>query len=89
MPATAPYGGPSRVHCAGGAENTSRQGENAVLAICAAAPASAQPAPTLVQQVTSPDGFLTLSLFSANASDAVNVNHTYTWVVTNNSPTSP
>ena len=58
----------------------------AVLAICAAAPASAQTSPTLLQQHTSPDGLLTLSLLSANPSDAVNVNNTYTWVATNNSP---
>ena len=58
----------------------------AAAAICASMPADAQTGPTLVQQVTSPDGLLTLSLWSANASDAVNVNNTYTWVATNNSP---
>jgi len=60
----------------------------AALAICAAAPASAQTSPTLLQQNTSPDGLLALSLWSANASDAVNVNNTYTWIATNNSATT-
>src|SRR5262245_4784096 len=57
----------------------------AALAICASA--NAQTGPTLLQQKTSPDGLLTLTLWSTNASDAVNVNNTYTWVATNNSPT--
>src|SRR5215470_5680907 len=51
------------------------------------APASAQTGPTLLQQKASPDGLLTLSLWSANASDAVGVNNTYTWVAANNSAT--
>src|SRR5215467_13862348 len=51
------------------------------------APASAQTGPTLLQQKTSPDGLLTLSLWSANASDAVDVDNTYTWAATNNSGT--
>jgi uncharacterized repeat protein (TIGR01451 family) len=60
----------------------------AVLAACAAAPAAAQTGPILLQQQTSSDGLLTLSLYSANPSDAVGVNNTYTWVATNNSGTS-
>ena len=42
---------------------------------------------TLLQTATSVDGLLTLSLSSANPSDAVNVNNTYTWTATNNSGT--
>ena len=61
----------------------------AALAVaCIAATASAPTAPTLRQQKTSSDGLLTLSLYSANPSDAVNVNNTYTWVATNNSGTA-
>jgi uncharacterized repeat protein (TIGR01451 family) len=55
-------------------------------AATASAPASAQVTPTLLQQKTSSDGLLTLALWSANPSDAVGVNNTYTWVATNNSP---
>jgi uncharacterized repeat protein (TIGR01451 family) len=58
------------------------------LAVCAATPASAQTGPTLLQERTSADGLLTLSLWSANGSDAVGVNNTYTWIATNNSATS-
>ncbi|HET7764104.1 MAG TPA: DUF11 domain-containing protein [Burkholderiales bacterium] len=57
----------------------------AVLALCSAAPANAQ---TLLQEKTSPDGLLSLSLWSSNGSDAVGVNNTYTWVATNNSATA-
>jgi uncharacterized repeat protein (TIGR01451 family) len=57
------------------------------LAVCAATPASAQTGPTLLQEKTSPDGLLTLTLWSANASDAAGVNNTYTWIVLNNSAT--
>src|SRR4029077_14091051 len=58
------------------------------LAVCAATPASAQTGPTLLQERTSADGLLTLSLWSANGSDTVGVNDTYTWIATNNSATS-
>jgi uncharacterized repeat protein (TIGR01451 family) len=58
-----------------------------VIAVCVTAPAVAQTGPTLLQQQTSPDGLLTLSLYAANPSDAVGVNDTYTWVATNNSGT--
>ena len=46
--------------------------------MCAAAPAGAQTTPTLLQQATSADGLLRLSLWSANPADAVDVNNTYT-----------
>jgi uncharacterized repeat protein (TIGR01451 family) len=58
------------------------------LAVCAATPTSAQTGPTLLQERTSTDGLLTLSLWSANGSDTVGVNNTYTWIATNNSATS-
>ena len=54
------------------------------LALLAVTPASAQ---TLLQEKS--DGPLTLSLWSANGSDAVGVNNTYTWIATNTSPTRP
>src|SRR5690349_25171098 len=55
------------------------------LAVCAAAPASAQVTPTLLQETT--DGVITIDLWSANGSDTVGVNNTYTWIVTNSSGT--
>jgi uncharacterized repeat protein (TIGR01451 family) len=55
--------------------------------LCALAPASAQVGPTLLQEKTSPDGLLTLTLWSANGSDAAGVNNSYTWIATNNSAT--
>lgn len=58
-----------------------------LFAICIAGPARAQVAPTVLQTSTSTDGLLTLVLSSSNPSDAVNVNNTYTWTVTNNSST--
>ena len=48
-------------------------------------PALAQTTPTVLRTVTSPIG-LTITLSSANPSDAVGVNHTYTWTAINNSP---
>ena len=57
----------------------------ALLAMSAATPASAQTGPTLLQEKS--DGPLTLSLWSANGSDAVGVNNTYTWTAINNSST--
>lgn len=57
-------------------------------ALCSVTPANAQVGPTLLQEQTSADGLLTLSLWSANGSDAVGVNNTYTWIATNNSATS-
>jgi uncharacterized repeat protein (TIGR01451 family) len=59
-----------------------------VLALFAVAPASAQTGPTLLQEKTSPDGLVTLTLWSANGSDAVGVNNTYTWIAINNSATT-
>jgi uncharacterized repeat protein (TIGR01451 family) len=56
------------------------------LAVCAAAPASAQVTPTLLQQTT--DGVIEIALWSANESDTVGVNNTYTWIVTNSSGTT-
>lgn len=56
----------------------------ALFAVCIATTASAQ---TLLQQKTTADGLLTLSMYSANAADAAGVNNTYTWVATNNSGT--
>lgn len=56
------------------------------LVLSAMTPASAQTGPTLLQEKTSPDGVLTLSLWSANGSDAVGVNNSYTWIAVNNSP---
>jgi uncharacterized repeat protein (TIGR01451 family) len=53
------------------------------LAVCAAAPASAQVTPTLLQQTT--DGVIAIELWSANGSDTVGVNNTYTWIATNSS----
>jgi uncharacterized repeat protein (TIGR01451 family) len=53
--------------------------------VCAATPARAQAAPTVLQTATSSDGMLTLALSSTNPSDAVGVNNTYTWTATNNS----
>lgn len=57
----------------------------ALLTFCLAVPARAQAAPTVLKTVTSPDGFLTLVLSSSNPTDAVDVDNTYTWAVTNNS----
>lgn len=60
-----------------------------LFAICIATPAGAQ-AVTALQlpaTVTSSDGLLTVTLSSANPSDAVNVNNTFTWTATNNSTT--
>jgi len=56
------------------------------LAALFAIPASAQVGLTLLQEKTSPDGLLTLALWSAG-SDTVGVNNTYSWIATNNSPT--
>lgn len=56
------------------------------LAVCAATPASAQVTPTLLQQTT--DGVIEIALWSANGSDTVGVNNTYTWIVTNSSGTT-
>jgi uncharacterized repeat protein (TIGR01451 family) len=53
--------------------------------VCAATPARAQVAPTVLQTATSSDGLLTLVLSSTNPSGAVGVNNTYTWTATNNS----
>lgn len=55
-----------------------------LFAVCIATPASAQ---TVLQTSTSSDGLLTVTLSSSNPSDAVGVNNTYTWKVTNNSST--
>jgi uncharacterized repeat protein (TIGR01451 family) len=57
-----------------------------MFSICMATPARAQ-APTVFGTTTSDDGLLTLVLSSANPSDAVGVNNTYTWTAINNSPT--
>jgi len=57
----------------------------AVLALCPTTPARAQPAPTVLQSATSPDGLLTLVLSATNASDTAGVNNTYTWTAINNS----
>jgi uncharacterized repeat protein (TIGR01451 family) len=57
------------------------------LAAAAATPASAQAGPTLLQEKTSPDGLLTLTLWSANGSDTAGVDNTYTWIATNGSTT--
>jgi uncharacterized repeat protein (TIGR01451 family) len=59
----------------------------AFLAMCGATPVNAQ-VPTLLQEATSPDGLLTLALWSTNGSDAVGVNNTYTWIAINNSTTA-
>jgi uncharacterized repeat protein (TIGR01451 family) len=58
------------------------------LVVLGATPANAQTGPALLQEKTSADGLLTLSLWSANGADAVGVNNTYTWIATNNSPTA-
>lgn len=62
-----------------------------LLAFCIATSARAQGAganvTTLPATATSADGLLTLTISSANTSDAVDVNDTYTWAVTNNSST--
>ena len=58
----------------------------ALLAVCAATPASAQAGPTLLQQTT--DGVITIALWSADGADAAGVNNTYTWIATNNSATA-
>jgi uncharacterized repeat protein (TIGR01451 family) len=58
-----------------------------LLAVCAAAPATAQPAGQVLQSTTSSDGLLTLALSSTNASDTAGVNNTYTWTAINNSTT--
>jgi uncharacterized repeat protein (TIGR01451 family) len=57
-----------------------------LLGLTIAAPSTASAA-TVLQTSTSSDGLLTLELSSANPSDAVDVNNTYTWTVTNNSST--
>lgn len=54
----------------------------ALFALSTVTPARAQTA-TLLQSATSPDGVLTLTLSSANPSDAVGINNTYTWTATN------
>jgi len=59
----------------------------ALWALMASAQARAQPAPTVLQSVTSSDGLLTLVLSSTNASDATGVDNTYTWTAINNSTT--
>jgi uncharacterized repeat protein (TIGR01451 family) len=63
-----------------------------LFAVCIATPARAQGAgvnlQTLPATATSTDGLLTVTLSSTNPSDAVDVNNTYTWTVTNNSRTS-
>jgi uncharacterized repeat protein (TIGR01451 family) len=56
-----------------------------LFAACAITPASAQLTPTLIQQTT--DGVITIELWSANGSDTVGVNNTYTWIVTNSGGT--
>jgi hypothetical protein len=58
----------------------------ALFAVCAATPASAQTGPTLLQQTT--DGVIEIALWSANGSDTVGVNNTYTWIATNASGTA-
>ena len=58
----------------------------ALLAVCASAPTSAQTGPTLLQQTT--DGVIAIELWSANGSDTVGVNNTYTWIATNSSGTA-
>jgi uncharacterized repeat protein (TIGR01451 family) len=60
-----------------------------LFAVCIATPARAQVAPTVLQTKTTSDGLLTLVLSSINPSDAVDVDNTYTWTVTNNSTTVP
>ena len=60
--------------------------------VCTATSARGQGAGTNVTTLpvtaTSTDGLLTLTISSANTSDAVDVNDTYTWAVTNNSSTT-
>ena len=64
-----------------------------LLAVCTATPARAQSGglnvQTLPATATSTDGLLTMTMSSTNPSDAVDVNNTFTWTVTNNSPTQP
>jgi uncharacterized repeat protein (TIGR01451 family) len=62
-----------------------------LIAVCIATPARAQSGglnvQTLPATATSTDGLLTMTMSSTNSSDAVDVNNTFTWTVTNNSPT--
>lgn len=54
-----------------------------LFAVCIAAPARAQVAPTVL--ATQSNGPLTMTLSSSNPSGAADVNNTYTWTVTNTS----
>jgi uncharacterized repeat protein (TIGR01451 family) len=56
-----------------------------LIAVYAAASASAQVAPSATQATTSSDRLLTLVMSSTNLSDATGVNNTYTWTAVNNS----
>lgn len=60
----------------------------AFFAISTGTTASAQATAVALQSATSSDGLLTLTLSSANASDAAGIDNTYTWTAINNSPTT-